>query len=224
MASTVEVTHSAPVLQGNTTVPNTRGAGRHRNRGPDRRGNPEQQALQNVPTQHSRARGNQQRRGGGRQNNTSRNHGQTEAQLSNLPSQPAPPLDPPPGPGGGGTFGNRLTKDAINAGGEVLTEGQDGVGDEVEAEVCFICASPVVHNSVAPCNHRTCHICALRLRALYKTRACAHCRVGPLKFLSRRCMANRSFSPKRVMSFSRTIQTSVTRTLLMQTFKKRTMY
>ncbi|MCJ1377878.1 hypothetical protein MMC17_000974 [Xylographa soralifera] len=47
---------------------------------------------------------------------------------------------------------------------------------DVEAEVCFICASPVVHNSVAPCNHRTCHICALRLRALYKTKACAHCR------------------------------------------------
>ncbi|KAF4547749.1 E3 ubiquitin-protein ligase hel2-like protein [Elsinoe fawcettii] len=59
--------------------------------------------------------------------------------------------------------------------------GLDGTNDtpadgEVEAEVCFICASPVVHNSVAPCNHRTCHICALRLRALYKTKACAHCR------------------------------------------------
>lgn len=49
---------------------------------------------------------------------------------------------------------------------------------ETEAEVCFICASNVVHQSVAPCNHRTCHICALRLRALYKTKACAHCRVG----------------------------------------------
>lgn len=54
-------------------------------------------------------------------------------------------------------------------------EGEDGEG--VEAEVCFICASPVVHNSVAPCNHRTCHICALRMRALYKTKDCAHCRV-----------------------------------------------
>ena len=49
---------------------------------------------------------------------------------------------------------------------------------EVEAEVCFICASPVEHNSVAPCNHRTCHICALRMRALYKTKDCAHCRVS----------------------------------------------
>jgi len=45
-----------------------------------------------------------------------------------------------------------------------------------DAEVCFICASPIEHISIAPCNHQTCHICSLRLRALYKTRACAHCR------------------------------------------------
>lgn len=55
---------------------------------------------------------------------------------------------------------------------------EEAVENDVEAEVCFICASPVVHNAVAPCNHRTCHICALRLRALYKTRTCAHCRVS----------------------------------------------
>ncbi|OTB11494.1 hypothetical protein K445DRAFT_77586 [Daldinia sp. EC12] len=48
--------------------------------------------------------------------------------------------------------------------------------DDVEAEVCFICASPVIHQSVAPCNHRTCHICSLRMRALYKNKECAHCR------------------------------------------------
>jgi len=47
-----------------------------------------------------------------------------------------------------------------------------------DAEICFICASPVVHNSIAPCGHRTCHICALRLRALYKNKSCAHCRVS----------------------------------------------
>lgn len=55
--------------------------------------------------------------------------------------------------------------------------------EDVEAEVCFICASPVVHNAVAPCNHRTCHICSLRLRALYKTKACAHCRVSRFRGL-----------------------------------------
>ncbi|KAJ5754074.1 uncharacterized protein N7511_008227 [Penicillium nucicola] len=48
--------------------------------------------------------------------------------------------------------------------------------DADDGEVCFICASPVEHTSVSPCNHRTCHICALRLRALYKNKACAHCR------------------------------------------------
>ncbi|KAF1953880.1 hypothetical protein CC80DRAFT_494136 [Byssothecium circinans] len=45
-----------------------------------------------------------------------------------------------------------------------------------EGEICFICASAVQHLAVAPCNHRTCHICSLRLRALYKTKTCAHCR------------------------------------------------
>ncbi|TAQ91303.1 hypothetical protein B7494_g272 [Chlorociboria aeruginascens] len=58
----------------------------------------------------------------------------------------------------------------------------DGLGKagegEVEAEVCFICASTVVHISVAPCNHRMCHICALRMRALYKGRDCPHCRTS----------------------------------------------
>ncbi|KAA8643665.1 hypothetical protein EYZ11_003383 [Aspergillus tanneri] len=48
--------------------------------------------------------------------------------------------------------------------------------DADDGEVCFICASTVEHISVSPCNHRTCHICALRLRALYKNKACAHCR------------------------------------------------
>ena len=47
-----------------------------------------------------------------------------------------------------------------------------------DGEICFICASKIEHISIAPCNHQTCHICALRLRALYKTRACAHCRVS----------------------------------------------
>lgn len=48
--------------------------------------------------------------------------------------------------------------------------------EDDDAEVCFICASPVQHTAIAPCNHRTCHICSLRLRALYKTKTCAHCR------------------------------------------------
>jgi hypothetical protein len=65
---------------------------------------------------------------------------------------------------------------------------EDKGGEKVvpeDAEVCWICASPIVHESIAPCNHRTCHICCLRMRALYKDKNCAHCRVGPF-FSSKR--------------------------------------
>jgi hypothetical protein len=89
--------------------------------------------------------------------------------------------------GAGGAPGTHQSNDAtpqptteqqIQAKGKALAlVPQTEDGDDVEAEVCFICASPVVHQSVAPCNHRTCHICSLRLRALYKTKTCAHCRV-----------------------------------------------
>lgn len=55
--------------------------------------------------------------------------------------------------------------------------------DADDGEICFICASSVEHTSVSPCNHRTCHICALRLRALYKNKGCAHCRVSLLSIV-----------------------------------------
>jgi hypothetical protein len=57
-------------------------------------------------------------------------------------------------------------------------ETPDGEEEDADGDVCFICANPVAHWSVAPCNHATCHICGLRMRALYKTKDCAHCRVS----------------------------------------------
>ena len=45
------------------------------------------------------------------------------------------------------------------------------------AAICWICAEPVKYYSVSACNHRTCHICALRLRALYKKLDCTFCKV-----------------------------------------------
>ncbi|OAX34326.1 hypothetical protein K503DRAFT_724683 [Rhizopogon vinicolor AM-OR11-026] len=45
-----------------------------------------------------------------------------------------------------------------------------------DAVVCFICAEPVKYYSVSVCNHRTCHVCALRLRALYKKQDCTFCK------------------------------------------------
>lgn len=91
----------------------------------------------------------------------------------------------------GGSFGARLTEAAPQTQDVPLQEQQSQDTENPmmqplerkqsiaeDAEVCFICASPVEHLSIAPCNHQTCHICSLRLRALYKTRACAHCRVS----------------------------------------------
>lgn len=48
-----------------------------------------------------------------------------------------------------------------------------------DGTVCWICAEPVKYWSVSECNHRTCHVCALRLRALYKKLECTFCKVRP---------------------------------------------
>ncbi|KAH7889140.1 hypothetical protein F5I97DRAFT_1777984, partial [Phlebopus sp. FC_14] len=45
-----------------------------------------------------------------------------------------------------------------------------------DAAICWICAEPVKYYSVSACNHRTCHVCALRLRALYKKLECTFCK------------------------------------------------
>ena len=45
-----------------------------------------------------------------------------------------------------------------------------------EQDICFICAEPVRLYSLPPCNHRVCHICAMRLRALWKWRNCTFCK------------------------------------------------
>ncbi|EPE06884.1 zinc finger protein [Ophiostoma piceae UAMH 11346] len=58
---------------------------------------------------------------------------------------------------------------------DAVAGAEDG-DEEDDAEVCFICANPVIHHAIAPCNHLTCHICALRMRALYRTKDCPHCR------------------------------------------------
>lgn len=86
--------------------------------------------------------------------------------------------------GRGGGDRNRNTNASQGAVANAPAEGEEkpkkipeATDDADDGEICFICASDVTHTSVSPCNHRTCHICALRLRALYKNKACAHCRV-----------------------------------------------
>jgi E3 ubiquitin-protein ligase ZNF598 len=46
-----------------------------------------------------------------------------------------------------------------------------------EPDLCWICAEPIKYYAVSDCNHRTCHVCALRLRALYKKLDCTFCKV-----------------------------------------------
>jgi hypothetical protein len=152
-----------------------RDGNRNRSQGGQRGNTQARHRLAGSIPQQSRGKGGRPR-GRGDMNGMNL-QGPNGNRVADLPGQPGPPLDPPPGPGGGGSFGVRLTKDAITREGEGVVDEQ-AKGEEDEAELCFICASPVVHSSVGPCNHRTCHICALRLRALYKTRACAHCRVS----------------------------------------------
>ncbi|KAI0332546.1 hypothetical protein GY45DRAFT_1273587 [Cubamyces sp. BRFM 1775] len=57
---------------------------------------------------------------------------------------------------------------------------QDAEADDAsaadEGAVCWICAESVKYWSVSECNHRTCHVCALRLRALYKKMECTFCK------------------------------------------------
>ncbi|KAJ8099371.1 hypothetical protein POJ06DRAFT_256795 [Lipomyces tetrasporus] len=82
--------------------------------------------------------------------------------------------------------GDKEPVDALNKQTEEKTSGEAENGELMEsaapaepgesAEICFICAEPVKYSAVSPCNHRSCHICALRMRALYKTNACVHCR------------------------------------------------
>jgi len=49
--------------------------------------------------------------------------------------------------------------------------------DDEDRPQCFICTENIVIFAVSDCNHRTCHLCSLRLRALYKTKNCAYCKV-----------------------------------------------
>lgn len=50
-------------------------------------------------------------------------------------------------------------------------------GEEEEVDTCYICAEPVKYYALGTCSHKTCHVCSLRLRALYKKRECTFCKV-----------------------------------------------
>lgn len=163
----------------NTANTPTTPRGAHSGRG---RSNRNRSGSQNSPENNRQDTGAKASRGqrGGR--GRGRGRGQSRdpaASARTIPVQT--PADGSSGRPPGGGFGARLTEAASKSEGDSKAPQSQGEGVETaveEAEVCFICASPIEHVSIAPCNHQTCHICSLRLRALYKTRACAHCRVS----------------------------------------------
>ncbi|KAK0637561.1 E3 ubiquitin-protein ligase hel2 [Lasiodiplodia hormozganensis] len=152
---------------GDATAP-ANNARRGRGRGGSQGGN--RQRNENPASTGERGRGKGGRRGGrGRGNRGGRNaDADGDGVGDNAPTRASR-----------GNFGARLTAGANSTTNDAESKGKERIAaaeEEDEGEVCFICASPIDHHAVSPCNHRTCHICSLRLRALYKSKACAHCR------------------------------------------------
>ena len=100
--------------------------------------------------------GNRGRRGRGGQRNT--------AQISKPDSIPAAKED-------------QLAKTSPSEDVKDSTDADGDAGSVDDSTLCWICAEPVKYWSVSECNHRTCHVCALRLRALYKKLECTFCKV-----------------------------------------------
>lgn len=71
------------------------------------------------------------------------------------------------------------SKDTENPAAQTRTDDLQQPPDDAsqEQDLCWICAEPIKYYAVSECNHRTCHVCALRLRALYKKLDCTFCKV-----------------------------------------------
>ncbi|KAF2759264.1 hypothetical protein EJ05DRAFT_475487 [Pseudovirgaria hyperparasitica] len=159
---------AAPQLPPGLTSP-PRGGRRRGGGGPRGGSNSASRGAGDGTQRNSRGRGGQRGRGQGRGAGGQEGPRGFGGQLSHEPT--ANGTSPAAAAAANGTDAVAdATKKPAKA--DIQEEGDE----EGDGEICFICASPVVHWAVAPCNHRTCHICALRLRALYKSKSCAHCR------------------------------------------------
>lgn len=197
MASTDSAAPVSAPTQTNATSRGGRGGRRGRGRGGNNGKGPNDASMNSIPSDRGedrlqgengvnsgRGRGGRGRGRGGRGGRGNRDRTSSQSHPTAAPSDQDPtPAPPPPQPGGDASLGGRLPKDA-----KANTEGDatgDAVTDDGEGEICWICAAPRQIWSVAPCNHHTCQICTLRMRALYKSKACAHCRTEyPLVLLT----------------------------------------
>lgn len=108
------------------------------------------------------SRGSGRRKGGGHARRKSQND-PAPAESTHVADTPATPATTTP----------TVTKP------DAVVENPDTTSQDGDAATCYICAEPVKYYSVSECNHRTCHVCALRLRALYKKHECSLCKVCP---------------------------------------------
>jgi E3 ubiquitin-protein ligase ZNF598 len=113
-------------------------------------------APSHTPRGRARGRGGR----GGNPNNRGRNAPRTNGKGPEIEVTPQMKVEPP--------------APTTRAPDEEATATTEDSGEEV----CWICAEPVKYYSVSACNHRTCHVCALRLRALYKKMDCTFCKVS----------------------------------------------
>ena len=72
---------------------------------------------------------------------------------------------------------DRVKFDADTAAADDVSASQTKAQEDDSQDICWICAELVKYYAVSECNHRTCHVCALRLRALYKKLDCTFCKV-----------------------------------------------
>ncbi|WVW85416.1 hypothetical protein I302_107454 [Kwoniella bestiolae CBS 10118] len=74
------------------------------------------------------------------------------------------------------TSSERAALDLKKNGQNVKSNEEGASPAEVDDDVCFICAEPITFWSVGVCGHRTCHVCAVRLRTFYKKTDCTFCK------------------------------------------------
>ena len=114
--------------------------------------------TQVKPTNRGRGRGGNRGKGRGRGGDRG---GPGHSQVKGKESVPEPVPEP--------------VVEAVESKENATKEDKESPSDDAEA--CWICAEPVKYFSVSQCNHRTCHVCALRLRALWKRLDCTFCKV-----------------------------------------------
>ncbi|KAI9018996.1 hypothetical protein DFJ74DRAFT_708198 [Hyaloraphidium curvatum] len=85
-------------------------------------------------------------------------------------------IDGMPFDGNNGEDGAKSGSDDEAAAGADAEDSNEIIDDFLNPTNCFICTEPIQFHALGSCNHRVCHVCSLRLRALYKVRSCAYCK------------------------------------------------